>query len=366
MSTRRLCSPTRSPKVERALVVGAGIIGLTTARSLRQAGVQVVVAAEERGADATSGGAGGYLMPFHIEPFEKVKAWSERTMATYLAEAQEEGQPLGTCVESLPAFVLFTSETAPEGPAWGSSPLMKLERLTGDALARELSDTAGMSCPQEYRSAWRFSTVVVDAPRYLALLEMELESLGVDLLYGTSLSLQAATELARERRCNAVINCAGLGGASFSGNDCEGVTPGRGVVAQFRRPANLLKAVVTTEEGPLASPTEPAYCIPRGDVVVVGGSYHEGNYDRNHSPAELSRIQRNAHALAPGLAKNAPLKVWTGLRPVRHAGVRLEVVTYDEEQDDGLAVIAHNYGHGGSGWTIAYGCAEELVSMLNT
>lgn len=360
-----LSSHVPRPKVERALVVGAGIIGLTTARCLRRAGVQVVVAAEERGADATSGGAGGYHMPFHIEPMEKVKGWSERTMATYLAEAKEEGGRLAGCIELLPAFILFASETAPEGPEWGSSPLMKLERLTGDALARELSETAGMSCPQEYRSAWRFSTVVVDAPRYLALLEAELESMGADLLYGTSLSMEAAKKLARERGCHAVINCAGLGGADFSGNDSDGVTPGRGVVAQFRRSADSYKAVVTTEAGPLASPSEPAYCIPRGDVVVVGGSYHEGNYDRNHSPAELARIQRNAHALAPGLANHAPLKVWTGLRPVRHAGVRLEVVTCDEEQDGGLALVAHNYGHGGSGWTIAYGCAEELVGMLN-
>lgn len=52
-----------------------------------------------------------------------------------------------------------------------------------------------------------------------------------------------------------------------------------------------------------------------------------------------------------------------GLRPLRTSGVRLE-------RDDltlatsGVPVV-HNYGHGGSGITLHWGCAQEAVAMVS-
>jgi D-amino-acid oxidase len=46
-----------------------------------------------------------------------------------------------------------------------------------------------------------------------------------------------------------------------------------------------------------------------------------------------------------------------GLRPVR-GGVRLE-----EEALDGARVI-HNYGHGGSGVSLSWGCARAVEALL--
>lgn len=338
----------------RVLVVGGGIVGLTTARELQRRGASVTVIARERGTEATSGGAGGYHMPFHAEPMEKILEWSETTLATYLAE-RDEGSKLGSCVEPMPAFVLFASDEAPEGPPWGASPLVGLERLAGATLADELERAAGPSPPAAYRSAWRFSTVVVDAPAYLGILEDELKEHGAEVSYGQSLNWTATRSLGFD----AVVNCCGLGGSEFAG-DAEGaVVPGRGVVAQFLRPPGRLRAVMTTEDDPLATKTEPAYCIPRGDVVVVGGTFHEGNFDTGHTPEEIARIKRTAAAMAPhDLAGQEPIQVWTGLRPVRSAGVRLEAST-----EDGV-VLAHNYGHGGSGWTIAHGCAVEIADLI--
>jgi len=46
-----------------------------------------------------------------------------------------------------------------------------------------------------------------------------------------------------------------------------------------------------------------------------------------------------------------------GLRPSR-SEVRLEV------EDIGDRKVVHNYGHGGAGVTLSWGCAEEVVRLV--
>ncbi|HUX80560.1 MAG TPA: FAD-dependent oxidoreductase [Alphaproteobacteria bacterium] len=48
-----------------------------------------------------------------------------------------------------------------------------------------------------------------------------------------------------------------------------------------------------------------------------------------------------------------------GIRPKRAGGIRLEIKTLDDK------AIIHNYGHGGAGVTLAPGCVEKAVSLLN-
>ena len=50
---------------------------------------------------------------------------------------------------------------------------------------------------------------------------------------------------------------------------------------------------------------------------------------------------------------------WVGLRPVRNGGVKLGV-----NEDITQTKWIDCYGHGGSGWTVASGCAEEIASII--
>ena len=47
-----------------------------------------------------------------------------------------------------------------------------------------------------------------------------------------------------------------------------------------------------------------------------------------------------------------------GLRPFRPAGFVVRAEKLDAK------TVVHNYGHGGAGYTLAYGCAEEAVAIL--
>lgn len=53
------------------------------------------------------------------------------------------------------------------------------------------------------------------------------------------------------------------------------------------------------------------------------------------------------------------LSAWAGLRPARQSGVRLEV-----EQLPGGRLLVHNYGHGGSGHTLHWGCAGHVAELI--
>ena len=54
------------------------------------------------------------------------------------------------------------------------------------------------------------------------------------------------------------------------------------------------------------------------------------------------------------------MKVTVCLRPFRPAGPRLELERFAEK------VVVHNYGHGGSGWSLSWGCAEDAVSLARS
>ena len=71
-----------------------------------------------------------------------------------------------------------------------------------------------------------------------------------------------------------------------------------------------------------------------------------------------TKLER-AKLLEPELENLKILEEWVGVRPCRKS-IRLEA-----EWVGGKDLVIHNYGHGGSGWTVAWGCAQEVVTLLS-
>ena len=197
-----------------------------------------------------------------------------------------------------------------------------------------------MQLPEKFTRAWTFNTLVIEQKYYMSWMMKRLEILGVKFVQRKVKNLDEFID----QGYDAVINCAGLGNHEIIANDKNEMYPIRGQVLRVKAP--WIKNVWfygTT------------YLIPNVDSVVVGGTAQKGDWSTVPSIQDTEKIMNDACALFPSL-RNAPVEsVWAGLRPGR-TPLRLET----EMIKSSLPVI-HNYGHGGSGVTIAMGCAHEVV-----
>ena len=99
------------------------------------------------------------------------------------------------------------------------------------------------------------------------------------------------------------------------------------------------------------------YIIPRGSDCVLGGTVDEGSEDMAADPATAAAIMARSIFFEPRLAQATVLEHKVGLRPGRPT-VRLEA----EQPAPGQRLI-HNYGHGGAGVTLSWGCADEVARL---
>lgn len=82
------------------------------------------------------------------------------------------------------------------------------------------------------------------------------------------------------------------------------------------------------------------------------------NYDDKISANEHERLTTNAQRLGIDTTKSTKISEWIGFRPSR-SSVRLEI-----DENVNYFKVIHNYGHGGSGWTVFVGAAKDAVRLL--
>src|SRR5207247_7513450 len=102
----------------------------------------------------------------------------------------------------------------------------------------------------------------------------------------------------------------------------------------------------------LVHETSLAYAIPRSADCILGGT-NDVSDNLDADPAQTAAIIDLCHRRLGTPAQPRIREVKVGLRPFRRSGVRLEA--------DGRVI--HNYGHGGSGFTVSWGCAEEVATL---
>ena len=294
----------------RAVVVGAGVVGLTTAVRLREAGVDAHVVARDEPLGTTSAVAAALWYPYRALPAERVTAWSAQT---YAALAELAGVA-GSGVRMLAG----TERLAPDAPdPWWREAVPGLER-TGEGL--------------------RFVAPVVDMSIHLPWLVGRLRALGASVERRHVASFD-------ELDADAVVNCAGLGARELAAD--ASLVAVRGQVVRVAAP-EVREWLLDQSD-----PRRLVYVVPRENDVVLGGTADEDAEDRAPDPATTDAIRARCAALVPALRDAPVVDVAVGLRPVRCA-VRLEV--------EGRVV--HCYGHGGAGVTLAWGCAGEVAALL--
>jgi D-amino-acid oxidase len=308
---------------KNSLVVGAGVNGLSTGICLLEDGWDVTICSEEFSPNTTSDIAAALWYPFLSAPVEKTNVWGSRTYDTLKLFAGEKDAG----IEMTKTFEYFRS-TQPD-PVWKST-VDNFERIT-------------KNLPSDYVECFSFLTQIIEMPIYLKWLMNRYKLLGGQVEKGKIDDLSKISN-----KYSIIVNCTGLSSGELC-NDSE-VYPVRGQIIRIKP---LLGEMHLDQQIPTL-----AYIVPRSNDMVLGGVAQEGNWSLEPTDEDRDFILEKCSSIIPNLKNAEIIEDIVGLRPGR-TEVRLE-----KEQISGKTII-HNYGHGGSGVTLSWGCAEEVVELAN-
>jgi D-amino-acid oxidase len=301
---------------DEVIVVGGGIAGLTTAVVLAESGRRVQVWARESAGRTTSAVAGGLWWPYRIEPEPLVGAWALESLAVYEGLA---ARPRETGVRLLGG--VHRGARPDELGEWAGR-VPGLRGVAGGLAAR---------------------LPVIDMPAHLAWLRERLVKAG-----GT-VREREVTDLAAVP-APVVVNCTGLGARSLVPDPA--VRPVRGQLVVVANPG--VSTWYTSVDHSSATST---YFVPQPGGLLLGGTAQEDDWSLEPDPDTAAAIVARCAAVRPEIAGARVLGHRVGLRPARDA-VRLERVALPDGR-----VLVHNYGHGGAGVTVAWGCAREAAAL---
>ncbi|GMH77103.1 hypothetical protein TrRE_jg13113, partial [Triparma retinervis] len=258
-------------------------------------------------------GAGGLWMPFHCDD-PSTNRWSRTTLLSYLSLTETPSSPLSKHVEMIQATVYKNlphhgqndtdSYTLPLSPLpqWAlDNPELNFQSLNMFQLSWQGS-IDNMHIPdtlrESYEDAWTFRTPVVDSLKYMEALKLLCIEEGVEVKEDVEYTSPGAVKAsALSLGCAHIVNCTGLSSSTLLPD--PSLLPGRGVLYYYRRPEGF-NTCALVDDGPVGTDCYPKYVIPRGDVVAVGGTYLEGDYEVGIRDSERLMLEGNAEMLLPG------------------------------------------------------------------
>ena len=306
-------------------VVGAGVSGLVTARTLEERGHDVTLVTAATWDATVSDVAGAIWFPYQAGPRERVAQWAATTRR-WLEEIARESPQAG--VDVLTGYEITPTD---ERPWWAA--VVDVARAPAPVIGAPM--------------AWQFVAPRVVPSLFLRWITADLRG---------HVEVRAVTELATLPG-DVVVNCTGLGARALCGDPALVPLLGQILVTA---PGAVDLAVSITDD---RDPEDLFYVIPRRRELVLGGCALPYSPDDapwpKPDPEITARISRHAAALgiAYGTAPGDVFFERTGLRPYRPE-VRLERDPHD-------ARVIHNYGHGGAGFTLARGCALEVAALCD-
>lgn len=263
----------RSTPHREAAVIGAGAVGLMTARALQQLGIAVTVYGAALSPDTTSNVAGALWGAFSlVDP-----AWETPETGARIADVTRLSHQV---LSALPAarygirrMPLYLVGEAPELP-WEMTltPELFPARLLGPG-----------EHPFTTRGALRTESLMIDPDRFLAAVRDDVVTGGGDVVTRRMASLEDVLSL----RQPLIVNCAGLGARDLFGD--LSLEPIKGELALLEHQPALDYAVVSLDED--------TYVLPRERAVAVGGSRVRGDWSLHVREAEIDVILRRAERL---------------------------------------------------------------------
>lgn len=367
------------PRKLDAVIIGAGVTGLSIGLELVKRGYKIAFVAKDLPEDDQSPGfaspwAGCNWCSF-ADNNKREQEWDRKTYEALFRVAKEYPN---LC--ELIQFHSYESESLPE--PW-------FKDLVKDYSISNKGTKAGERCVS-------YKSFIMHAPNYLRHLAQTLRSAGVPIVRKRLTSLEEAYDLPAFGPVGLVINATGIGAKVLLGNkDRNDIYPIRGQTVLVKAPGVKTCYMMASDHPDEKTNkdteiSEPTYIIPRPGPeghVVLGGSFQVNNWVYVPDYALAERILKKNYELCPALA-GPNGKSWrdieivshnVGFRPSREGGCRLDLEDFELGGNrEGMqlapksnittprkAAILHAYGIGPAGFQASLGYALEAGDMVD-
>lgn len=343
------------------VVVGAGVMGLMTARALALSGCRVTVL--ERGvpgreASWAGGGIVSPLYPWRYSPAVTVLA--RQAKQAYPLLVQELLEETGIDAELVPCgMLMLDAEDARDALAWAAAQDEPIERLDRLALQQRMPWLA----PDWHEGLMMPGIAHVRNPRLLQALQASLQRLGVDVVTQAEVTAASvtgtvirslATADGRQFAADNFVVCGGAWSHLLLGSlqmaSPPPVRPVRGQMLLYRLAPGAVPCMVMADG---------RYVIQRRDGhVLCGSTLEETGFDKSITIGGRESLMASAARLLPALAGEQPVAQWAGLRPGSPNGIPF--IGRVPEKDN----LWVNAGHYRNGLVLAPASAGLLADLL--
>ncbi|QRW10503.1 FAD-dependent oxidoreductase [Ceratobasidium sp. AG-Ba] len=309
------------------VVLGAGVVGLSTALRLQESGYAVTIIAEH--------------FPGDKKTIEYTSPWAGAHHRTFevMWKMSEPGHPAAGCFMRLPQTEIFVKQPS---ETYSCYEYMPGHRLTNDEANSKVTV--------------EFETITIDTAVYLPYLFTSFLGKGGRVVRARVGHISQVALGSYTPKPDLIVVCAGIGARSLGGIEDKDVFPIRGQIALIRAP--WIKFGISEK-----TPERFCYIIPRqsGDVVI-GGTYGINDWYPHPRPETVDEIIKNTLSLSQLIAppearengrtptmddvKRIIIESGCGLRPGRKGGIRLEAseISYFEDQKEKKLPLVLNYG----------------------
>ncbi|KAF2832675.1 nucleotide-binding domain-containing protein [Ophiobolus disseminans] len=381
-SATPLHTPTSSSP--HILIIGGGVTGLVNAWTLLDHGYRVTILAKEW---ATYGKAqrltsqiAGALWEYppavcgqHTDAIslQHSKKWCMTTYNIWDAIASSDSTAKRTGIQMKEADFFFPVPIHEDSAQHSKMLEMISSGIRGFRHDASIIKQQRVNPAYGAVDAYEYLAPIIDTDVCMAFLIDLVASKGAHLITRTikgDLFTQERT-LRSEFSADAILNSSGLASAELA-ND-ESCYPIRGALIRVINDGSTfpkLHHALTVTADAVHDAREIVFIVPRNDdVLLIGGitQAHEGTLDLTLDSPIIKRMRVRCEAFLPDLRYarlDEEYQLAQGLRPFRKHNVRVERELRAHSQ--GVSRIVHSYGHGGSGWSLAFGCAGDVLALV--
>ncbi len=349
--------------MNKVIIIGAGIIGMLTARLLKKAGVSVTIIEQGYAGKESSWAGGGIISPLYpwrySEPVTKLAQWGQKYYPDLLEEIRLNS---GIDPEYIQSGLLYLDieDELSQALQWEENHGYDFTSFSGNDL-KKVEPGLGDFYGEADKSGWLTQSIgQVRNPRLVRSLREDLLSLGVTIEQQT----QALSFITEDGTVKGVKTDKGsfygdqvvVAGGAWSARLLEQwvktpkIAPVKGQMIVFKAEPGVVSRIVLSKG---------RYVIPRKDGRVVLGSTLEFEaFDKTTTDDVLDELKQEAYRIIPALENYPVEKQWAGLRPGSIDGV-----PYIGEHPE-LKNLFLNAGHFRNGVVIGLASCQLLVNEL--